>query len=430
MIEAARARRAAADVSAQRGRRCRGNRSPRASSRCWAMAGGSCKCMRAASGDRWGRPIIVANVNKALKPFNRKIGPDPASQAHLARIGGVVNNNSSGAALGGLQHLPHHVAASGDAGRRHGARFGRSGSVAVRSRSAHAELLDGLSALHHEVMADAELVALIREKYRIKNTVGYSINALVDFHDPIDILDPPRSSARKGTLGFVSRGDLPDDPGSSVQGGGADPVPRSAPRAAARYLPARQWRGAADAWRDLGRPSRAPRAGGGGASPPVMKRLRNIFTEPRRPCWSTCRRRSPEELEKEIALATAILVKRARPISISADGDEERCAPALGRARASIRCRGDAAWGARPCSQRTWREPVERLADFVIDTCASSWTGSTATMTAYCSGLRPARNLHFRDGGRFRQPRGRSSASTCLSSCAGRPRFGAVWRPR
>lgn len=37
---------------------------------------------------------IVANVNKALKPFNKKLGPDPASQA-TCKIGGVVNNNSA-----------------------------------------------------------------------------------------------------------------------------------------------------------------------------------------------------------------------------------------------------------------------------------------------------------------------------------------------
>ena len=52
-------------------------------------------------------------------------------------------------------------------------------------------------------MADDELVALIRKKYRIKNTVGYSINALIDFHDPIDILIHLIVGS-EGTLGFVS----------------------------------------------------------------------------------------------------------------------------------------------------------------------------------------------------------------------------------
>jgi D-lactate dehydrogenase len=32
------------------------------------------------------------------------------------------------------------------------------------------------------------LAARIRHKYKIKNTTGYSLNALIDYEDPIDIL--------------------------------------------------------------------------------------------------------------------------------------------------------------------------------------------------------------------------------------------------
>ncbi len=145
---------------------------------------------------------IVAMVNKALKPLNKKLGPDPASQA-TCKIGGVVNNNSSGMCCGVAYNTYHTmqrlrvmltdgtVLDSGDAA-----------SVAA-FRLSHAHLLEGLHQLHHEVMEDAELVRLIRQKYRIKNTVGYSINALVDFHDPIDILIHLIVGS-EGTLGFVS----------------------------------------------------------------------------------------------------------------------------------------------------------------------------------------------------------------------------------
>ena len=64
-------------------------------------------------------------------------------------------------------------------------------------------MLGQLATLHQQVTDDPELVALIRQKYRIKNTVGYSINALVDFHDPIDILIHLIVGS-EGTLGFVS----------------------------------------------------------------------------------------------------------------------------------------------------------------------------------------------------------------------------------
>ena len=149
-----------------------------------------------------GPAVIVAEANRALKPFNKKIGPDPASQA-TCKIGGVVSNNSSGMCCGVAQNTYHTMARlrivltdgtmldSGDATSRDAFRI------------SHAAMLDELHRLHHAVMADSELVALIRHKYRIKNTVGYSLNALVDYHDPLDILIHLLVGS-EGTLGFVS----------------------------------------------------------------------------------------------------------------------------------------------------------------------------------------------------------------------------------
>ena len=149
-----------------------------------------------------GPAVIVAQANAALKKHDRKIGPDPASQA-TCKIGGVVNNNSSGMCCGVAQNTYHTMARlrivladgtmldSGDAASRDAFRL------------SHTAMLDGLHQLHHDVMDDVELVALIRKKYRIKNTVGYSLNALVDYHDPLDILIHLMVGS-EGTLGFVS----------------------------------------------------------------------------------------------------------------------------------------------------------------------------------------------------------------------------------
>lgn len=149
-----------------------------------------------------GPAIIVAHANRALKPFNRKIGPDPASQA-TCKIGGVVNNNSSGMCCGVTQNTYHTMARlrivltdgtmldSGDP------------ASCAAFRQSHAAMLEELHRIHHEIAADAELTALIRHKYRIKNTVGYSLNALVDYHDPLDILIHLMVGS-EGTLGFVS----------------------------------------------------------------------------------------------------------------------------------------------------------------------------------------------------------------------------------
>lgn len=53
---------------------------------------------------------------------------------------------------------------------------------------------------------DRELTNLIRRKFSIKCTTGYSINALVDFPatDPIEIIKRLLIGS-EGTLGFVSR---------------------------------------------------------------------------------------------------------------------------------------------------------------------------------------------------------------------------------
>ena len=75
-------------------------------------------------------------------------------------------------------------------------------SRAAFARS-HGALLEQLRALGERTRADAELAARIRRKYAIKNTTGYSLNALVDFTDPFDILEHLMIGS-EGTLGFIS----------------------------------------------------------------------------------------------------------------------------------------------------------------------------------------------------------------------------------
>ena len=146
--------------------------------------------------------VIGANANAVLAPFQRKIGPDPAS-INAAKIGGIVANNSSGMCCGTAQNTYKTLAglrvvlADGTVVDSEDA-----ASVAAFRRS-HAALLEQLAELGRETRANTELAAKIRHKYRLKNTTGFSLNALVDYDEPLDILNHLMVGS-EGTLGFIS----------------------------------------------------------------------------------------------------------------------------------------------------------------------------------------------------------------------------------
>lgn len=146
--------------------------------------------------------IIGSQANRFLAEFGKKIGPDPAS-IDSAKIGGILANNASGMCCGVAENSYQTldslriILADGtiidttdDKSR---AQFKRS----------HKHILEGLSDLRDKISADAELSERIRYKFKIKNTTGYSLNALVDFKDPFDILKQLMVGS-EGTLGFIS----------------------------------------------------------------------------------------------------------------------------------------------------------------------------------------------------------------------------------
>jgi len=146
--------------------------------------------------------VIGGHANRYLAPFGRKIGPDPAS-INAAMIGGIAANNASGMCCGTAQNSYRTVA-----DMRIVFQDGTVLDTAdPRSRDefrySHAQLLDQLGRLGREVRGNPVLAERIRKKYKIKNTTGYSLNALVDYEDPFDGLVHLLIGS-EGTLGFIS----------------------------------------------------------------------------------------------------------------------------------------------------------------------------------------------------------------------------------
>ncbi|MBI3146829.1 MAG: FAD-binding oxidoreductase [Pseudogulbenkiania sp.] len=146
--------------------------------------------------------VIGGAANAALAPYGRKIGPDPAT-INSAMIGGIVNNNSSGMCCGTAENSYQTLRAIRVV-LADGTVLDTADTASVAAfRTSHAGLLGQLAALAARVQDDAELAARIRRKYKMKNTTGYSLNALVDFADPLDILTHLIVGS-EGTLAFVS----------------------------------------------------------------------------------------------------------------------------------------------------------------------------------------------------------------------------------
>lgn len=146
--------------------------------------------------------IIGSSANRLLAEFGKKIGPDPAS-IDSAKIGGILANNASGMCCG-VEQNSYNTLDSMRVVLVDGTVVDTAEDKSKASfKRSHGHLLDGLSTLREQVLADETLADRIRYKFKIKNTTGYALNALVDFSDPFDILQHLMVGS-EGTLGFIS----------------------------------------------------------------------------------------------------------------------------------------------------------------------------------------------------------------------------------
>ncbi|WP_019029105.1 FAD-binding and (Fe-S)-binding domain-containing protein [Colwellia piezophila] len=146
--------------------------------------------------------VIGAQANKALADYSRKIGPDPAS-INSCKIGGIAANNSSGMCCG-VKDNSYHTLADIQLIFANGNQLNTADS---QSRAMFLQqnqtLVTRLMSIVDYVNADKTLVAKIKHKYRLKNTTGYGLNALIDYSDVIDIISHLMIGS-EGTLAFIS----------------------------------------------------------------------------------------------------------------------------------------------------------------------------------------------------------------------------------
>ncbi|MBC7845596.1 MAG: FAD-binding oxidoreductase [Flavobacterium sp.] len=146
--------------------------------------------------------IIGARANTFLAPHGLKIGPDPASIG-AAMIGGIVANNASGMCCGTAQNS-YQTIADIRIVLNDGTILDTADSKSVEDfKNNHTALIQEIESLRDTIKNDETLYHFIKNKFKIKNTTGYSINALVDYQDPIEIIKHLMVGS-EGTLAFIS----------------------------------------------------------------------------------------------------------------------------------------------------------------------------------------------------------------------------------
>jgi D-lactate dehydrogenase len=146
--------------------------------------------------------VIGAHANAILRPYQRRIGPDPAS-IDACMLGGIIANNSSGMCCGVQENAFNTL---------HSLTFVLPNGLLIDSSAPDAEkklkgetpeIWQGLLDLRACLLADVKLRERVRIRYQTKNTNGYSLNAFLYYDNPLDIITHLMIGS-EGTLGFIA----------------------------------------------------------------------------------------------------------------------------------------------------------------------------------------------------------------------------------
>jgi D-lactate dehydrogenase len=158
--------------------------------------------------------IVGGFINNVLKPYRRRIGPDPAS-IDACLMGGILANNSSGMCCGVTEN-PYRTV--------HSMTFVLPNGFVLNTANPNANqifeneqphIAKGLLDLKKRILKSPSpagrggrgegetLAQRIHRRYQMKNTNGYLLNAFVDFDSPLDILIHLLIGS-EGTLGYIA----------------------------------------------------------------------------------------------------------------------------------------------------------------------------------------------------------------------------------
>ncbi|MGN0126372.1 FAD-binding oxidoreductase, partial [Glutamicibacter soli] len=144
----------------------------------------------------------IRQVNARLGVYGTKLGPDPASEA-ACTVGGVIANNSSGMACG-TEFNTYRTLESMTFVLPSGTMVDTAAPDAdAQLAAAEPQLVATLEKLRDRVRSNPDSVAKIEKHFALKNTMGYGINAFLDFDSPAQLM-AHLIIGSEGTLAFVA----------------------------------------------------------------------------------------------------------------------------------------------------------------------------------------------------------------------------------